>query len=217
MARALGQAIATAGGVVVSGGARGIDTEAHLGACQVGPSVAVLGAGLLAPVGREGRRVRDRLLAADGALISELPPHDPPTRWTFPRRNRLIAALGRVTVVVEAGLRSGAGITARLAGELGRDVYAVPGPVGAPASAGCLRLLRDGALVVEDIHTVSSLVAPAQGGPSHALLDALTAPLAPGELAERLGQPMAETLHRLVLMELSGLVRRDPVGRYVRA
>jgi DNA processing protein len=215
-ARALGRAITTAGGVVVSGGARGVDSEAHLGAADAGASVAVLGAGLMAPLGGAGRRLRDHVVATGGALITELPPWDPPTRWTFPRRNRLIAALGRVTVVVEAGVRSGAGITARLAGELGRDVYAVPGPIGAPASAGCLRLLADGALVVESLGTVADLVLPTVPRPGQRLLDALVAPLAVGELATRLGLSLPETLRSLALLELGGAVTRGPGGRYAR-
>ena len=215
-ARALARTVTTAGGVVISGGARGIDTEAHLGAVESGQTVSVLGAGLQVPVGGAGRRLRDCVVANGGALLSEMPPTDPPTRWTFPRRNRIIAALGRATVVVEAGLRSGAGITARLAGDLGRDVYAVPGPLGAPASAGCLRLIAEGAGLIESVSRVGELVRGDQPHPAWRLLEALDRPRAVGEVASRLGAPVSETLRSLALLELGGAVSRGADGRYRR-
>lgn len=222
VARSLGRAIAVAGGVLVSGGARGIDTEAHLGAAEQGPSVAVLGAGLSAPSGAAARRTLDRLVETGGAVLSEMPPADPPTRWTFPRRNRLIAALGVATVVVEAGERSGARITARLATELGRDVYAVPGPLGAPASAGCLQLIADGAIVVQGLGAIARRVQAdnAKGpvsGPLAALLALLEGPVTVGELAAGSSRSVPDTLQSLVLLELGGAVRRLPGGRYQRA
>ncbi len=216
VARGVGRAIAEVGGVVVSGGARGIDTEAHKGAAEAGLTLMVLGAGLDVRTGPESRRVRDQVLETGGALVSELPPLDPPTRWTFPRRNRLIAALGMVTVVVEAGLRSGARITARLATELGRDVYAVPGPLDAPASAGCLQLLADGAHVVRDYGTVAGLIEAQTFSPERRLFALLDIPRSVEELATELDRPLPETLRRLALLEISGLVTRTPVGRYQR-
>jgi len=216
LAHRIGRTVAGAAAVLVSGGARGIDTEAHRGALSAGRTVAVLGAGLAAPAAPAALHLRRDIVAAGGALVTELPPTDPARRWTFPRRNRLIAALGAATVVVEAGLRSGARITARLAADIGRDVYAVPGPVGAPASRGCLRLLAEGAHVVEDQGTLTRLLgatAPASR-PRDALLAALEPPATAAEVAARLGRPPAEVLKTLALLELASTVRRLPGGRY---
>ncbi len=216
IARQLGGGLAAAGGLVVSGGARGIDSEAHAGAAASGATVAVLGAGLATRFGPSATRLLHSILDAGGCLVSELPPHDPASRRTFPRRNRIIAALASATVVVEAGLRSGARITARLAAELGREVHAVPGPLGAPASAGCLRLITEGAQVVEDLGELMGLARGSGGPAGHgvALLAALEEPRTPGELARLLDRPCPEVFQELVLLELGGAVVRTPGGRY---
>src|SRR4051794_13194912 len=145
---------------VVSGAAYGIDACAHRGALAVqGPTVAVLAGGIDRPYPRGNETLIERI-AADGALLSEIPPGSAPTRWRFVQRNRLIAALSPATVVVEAAWRSGALITAREAVELGRPVAAVPGPVTSAASAGCHRLLREGAVCVTDAAEVAELIDP---------------------------------------------------------
>ena len=142
----LARALAQAGVTVVSGLARGIDGVAHRAALAAGGwTVAVMGTGpdrIYPPEHRELARAIER----QGALVTEYPPGMAPAPYAFPHRNRIIAALGTVTVVVEAGARSGALITARLADELSRPVYAVPGPLGRPQSLGCHRLIQDGAL-----------------------------------------------------------------------
>jgi DNA processing protein len=130
--------------VVVSGGAYGIDGMAHRATlASNGSTVAVLAGGIdrLYPSGHEALLTR---VSQQGAIVSEVPPGTPPTRWRFLQRNRLIAALSRATIVVEAGYRSGALNTARHSDDLSREVGAVPGPITSAASAGCHRLLRDG-------------------------------------------------------------------------
>ncbi|HJN77971.1 MAG TPA: DNA-processing protein DprA [Myxococcota bacterium] len=215
VASGLGAAAARDGIVVVSGAARGIDRAAQTGALDAGGgSVGVLGAGLGARVASTARALLDRL-AGQGLLLSELPPDHPPTRFTFPRRNRIIAALARATVVVEAARRSGALHTANAANRLGRPLFAVPGPIDAPASAGCLRLLAQGAHVVTRLEDVLVAVRPADGGTA-ALLGQLDQPRSLGELALSLGAPPREILGALVALELTGGIRRLPDHRYVR-
>ena len=130
--------------VVVSGLAVGIDGAAHAAAVErEGPTVGVIGAGHLQPGPRAHARLRDEILATGGALISEHHPKVTATRGTYPRRNRIIAALGDATIVVEAPRKSGALITANHALELGRPVFVAPGRIGDWAMAGSLALLRD--------------------------------------------------------------------------
>ena len=151
-ARRLAHAVATAGGVVVSGMAAGIDAEAHLAA--EGRTIAVLGQGLAAPMAPWQQRMRAELLKRGGLIVSEFPPLQNAERWTFPMRNRLIAALAGVVVVVEAGEQSGTRITADHALRFGRELLAVPGPLEAPASVGCLQLLAEGATLVRGPSTI---------------------------------------------------------------
>ena len=139
VARRLAEQLAQGGRVVVSGLARGIDEEAHLGACDAGATVAVLGHGLGHTAPASHRGLRRRIVAQGGAMVSAWPDDVAPRPFTFPQRNAWISGLSDAVVVVEAGERSGALITARWASQDGREVFAVPGPVGAPASAGCLR------------------------------------------------------------------------------
>ena len=148
VARELASACAEAGIVVISGLAQGIDSAAHEGALDAGGrTVAVLGAGIASYLAdARGRRRRlAHAIRGSGALISEFPPDAPPQRWTFAQRDASIAALGELTVVVEAPIGSGALITATEAKELRRPVYAVPGPIGASASAGANALIATGA------------------------------------------------------------------------
>lgn len=149
----LGRELASAGMVVVSGLAFGIDACAHRGAVDVGRTIAVLGCGpdVAYPASHRSlwRRICER-----GMVISEFPPGATPWRWTFPARNRIMAALAGMTVVVEAATRSGSLITADLAADLGRDLGAVPGPVTSRASAGPNALLASGAHVVRSAQDV---------------------------------------------------------------
>jgi DNA processing protein len=140
----IGSALARAGAAVISGLAFGIDGAAHAAVvAEGGTTVAVLGGGhaRLFPAAHE--RLADAIVEAGGAVVSELAPETAPTRGTFPRRNRLVSGLSDATVVVEAGRRSGALITAGWALEQGRDCYLVPGPFDAPTSAGCHAFLRN--------------------------------------------------------------------------
>ncbi len=144
VAARIGAALARAGAVVVSGLAVGIDGAAHAAVVTEGrPTVAVLGSGHGHLFPRAHARLARGIVAGGGALISEMWPDDEPSPGTFPRRNRLISGLSAATIVVEAGERSGALITARWAFEQGRDCFFVPGPIDEPRSAGCLRWLRD--------------------------------------------------------------------------
>lgn len=158
VARELASALARAGVVVVSGMARGIDATAHLAALAAcAPTIAVLGTGIDVPYPASHRTLHRRIVAG-GLALSERPPGTAAHAGAFPRRNRLIAALGSATIVVEAGARSGALLTAGHALELGRPVAAVPGPIDAPASAGSNELLRDGAVVIASVADALALV-----------------------------------------------------------
>ncbi|AWV06120.1 DNA-processing protein DprA [Marilutibacter maris] len=166
-------ALAHAGLAIASGLAHGIDTAAHTAALEAGAAtIAVLGTGPDMPYPRANTGLHARIAAA-GAVVSEHLPGTGPRREHFPRRNRILAGLTLGTVVVEAARRSGALITARLAAEAGREVFALPGSVHNPMAAGCHRLIRDGAALVEHPDEVT------------AALGALAAALA-GDLRQRL-------------------------------
>ena len=153
VARELGRELARAGMVVVSGMAFGIDGCAHRGALDGGRTIAVLGCGPDVAYPASHRSLW-RQICEKGLVLSELPPGAPPWRWTFPARNRIMAALAGMTVVVEAATRSGSLITMDLAADLGRDLGAVPGPVTSRASAGPNALLASGAHVIRDAQDV---------------------------------------------------------------
>ena len=149
--------LAQAGWCVVSGLARGIDAAAHRGALMSAmqcSSLAVMGHGLNSVYPPQNVRLAQHMLTQHCALLSELSPDTPPRPHHFPRRNRLVAGLVRGVIVVEATQRSGSLITARLANELGRDVFAVPGPVTSPASQGVHGLIKQGACLIENAHDV---------------------------------------------------------------
>ena len=150
VARALGRGLAAAGVTVVSGMALGVDSAAHAGALESsGRTVAVLAGGADVPYPPSKARLHG-LIAERGCVVGELPPGFVAMRWCFPARNRIIAALAHMTIVVEAARRSGSLITAEIAIDIGREVGAVPGPVTAWRSAGTNALLRDGATVIRD-------------------------------------------------------------------
>ncbi len=214
-ARRLGSAITREGGVLVSGAARGIDEAAHRGALDGGRTVAVLGSGLASRRDPRKHALIQAIVDAGGLVLSELPPSDPAARWTFPRRNRLIAALSLGTVVVEAPRRSGALITAEHAAELGRPLFAVPGPVDAPASAGSLALIEAGVSCLTSPAPVLSLLDRGGiGSPAAQLRRALAQPGHPAELARRSGLGLSRVLLLLAELELTQVVQRLPDSRY---
>jgi DNA processing protein len=164
LAESYGAAAARARWVVVSGLARGIDAAAHRGALnEGGRCTAVLGSGIDVIYPRSNRELHSRLLQNSGCVLSEFPPGTRPDGWRFPTRNRVIAGLSDVILVVEASERGGALITARIALDYGVPVYAVPGDVDRVTSGGTNRLIRDGAFPIfdaDDLTTVLSLVTP---------------------------------------------------------
>ena len=227
IARDLGRGLSAAGVTVVSGLALGVDSAAHSGALEAGGrTIAVLGGGADVPYPRTKRALHARLLR-EGLVVSELPPGASVRRWSFPARNRIIAALACVTVVVEAAERSGALITARVARELGRDVAAVPGEATARLAAGTNALIRDGAHLVTSAQDVLDLACgvgvrspPALPDPESLeprLRDVYAAVQAgrdsPGALAATREEARA-VLVALTELELRGFLRRGRGGRY---
>jgi DNA processing protein len=159
-AELLASGLARVGLTIVSGLARGIDAAAHRGALSAGGrTIAVLGSGVLNIYPPEHEALALEVIAR-GALLSETAPHSEPLRGMFPQRNRIISGLSQGVIVVEAPPGSGALITARLAMEQGRSVFAVPGPVDKRGSRGCHRLIRDGAKLVESIDDVLEELGP---------------------------------------------------------
>ena len=159
------------GVAIISGGARGVDAAAHEGALDAAATtVAVLGCGVDRVYPAENRRLFDRIVDAGGALLSEFPLGTPPLAKHFPRRNRIVSALGAAVLVVEAGERSGTTITVDFALEQDRGVLVVPGAVTSPQSVGCHRLIQQGASLVHDVQDVlealawSSSAAPSARG-----------------------------------------------------
>jgi DNA processing protein len=229
-AREIAGGLARAGLTVVSGGAAGIDGIAHRAALDAGGhTVAVLGSGLDVPYPPEHGALFEEIVGAGGALLSELPDGAPPTRWTFPRRNRIVAALSEAVVVVRAGIRSGALITAALARRMGIPVFAVPGDVRERLSAGPHALLRDGARLVEGVDdllgALAATPAPAAGqlsfpgvaapaGDAGRLLAALRAePRHADDLAREAGLGPGPAMAALLALEIEGLCEQRP-GRY---
>ena len=154
IARRLAGELAAHGLVVTSGLAQGVDAEAHRGALDAGGrTVAVLGSSLDRVYPAAHHSLAERV-AEQGALVSEFPFGTRPVPWNFPWRNRIISGLSLGVLVVEAAARSGSLVTARLAGEQGREVFAVPGSILNPLTAGCHRLLRDGAKLVERVEDI---------------------------------------------------------------
>lgn len=152
VANRLASDLSQCGAVVVSGLARGVDSECHAAAVRLKkPTVAAIGTGVGRCYPPENRSLEKAILEYGGAVISELPFDRPPNAFHFPRRNRIIAALSQPVVVVEGEIKSGALITAKLALEMGKDVLAVPGPIDSPQSGGPNSLVRDGAGVVTSV------------------------------------------------------------------
>jgi DNA processing protein len=239
-AESFARRLAQAGLSIVSGLALGIDAAAHRGALSAaadgaaGSTIGVVGTGvdLIYPA---GNRELTLSIREKGVLISEFPLGTPPLSHNFPRRNRLIAGLSRGVLVVEAALRSGSLITARLAAEQGREVFAVPGSIHSPMAKGCHRLIKDGAKLVESAQDVLEelrLDAPAEGqrddidataqaadaALAHApLLDAIGHdPVDLDALCARTGRAAGDLSAALLELELAQYVERLPGNRYQR-
>ena len=224
---------------ITSGLAEGIDAAAHRGALAVqGMTVGVLGTGIDVVYPAIHRSLAAQI-ARHGALISEFPLGTPPLRGNFPRRNRLIACLAQGTLVVEAAARSGSLITARMAGELGREVFALPGSIHNPLARGCHALIRDGARLTETAHEVlielnfspkpyvaeATSDRPANAAATTAgldndhkiLLDALGFdPVDLDSVVVRTGFKAQAVSSMMLILELEGHVQAAPGGRYSR-
>jgi DNA processing protein len=221
VAEALGRAFAEAGVVVVSGLARGIDAAAHRGALAAGGrTVAVLGTGPDVPYPASHRTLHQRI-AASGLILSENPPGRHAFKSCFPRRNRLIAALSKVTIVVEAPFKSGALNTASQALELGRVVAAVPGPIGDARCLGSNTILRDGAHVLASIDDALTLAGVSRnrtvprlaGGIEADIWDKLAdGPSTVDSIAEAIGHAAGEVAAAISRLELAGLVSAGADG-----
>lgn len=230
--------LARLGVAICSGLALGIDAASHQGALGSGRTVAVTGTGLDLVYPPENRQLAERIADA-GALVSEFPPGTPPLRDHFPRRNRLISGLSLGTLVVEAARRSGSLITARLAAEQGRAVFALPGSIHHALSAGCHALIRTGAILVTSVEdvlhdlqlshlkqwvspcciqaTAGSASAPPLDKDYEILLDALGfEPAGIDELVDRTGFSSHSLASMLLILELSGQVGLHDGGRYMR-
>ena len=226
VAVALAEAFTAAGIGVVSGLARGIDSTAHRAALEAGgKTIAVMGTGVDVPYPAAHRGLHAEI-AAKGLVVSENEPGTPAVQGCFPRRNRIIAGLARVTIVVEAPYKSGAINTATQALEGGRVVAAVPGPIDSPRSAGANLLIRDGAQVIHSIDDALMLYGLSRGrrdeGPTlgaleTAVWDALAAGPAPMELlTDRAGLTVRQVLEGVARLELTGMVRQQPGGAIER-
>ncbi|WP_420996984.1 DNA-processing protein DprA [Cupriavidus sp. 30B13] len=227
-ARRFAGALSQAGLAVVSGMALGIDGAAHDGALAgPGGTVAVIGTGIDVVYPARHRALAHRIAEA-GALVSEFPLGTAPRSQHFPQRNRIIAALVRGVLVVEAAARSGSLITARLAAELGREVYAMPGSIHAPLSKGCHLLIRQGAKLVETAQDVleelgiaagaAPRTAPPPAPRADDLLGAALAhdPVALDVLCARAALPPEQVAAALLALELEGTVERLPGNLYRR-
>ncbi len=224
---------------MVSGLAQGIDSAAHRGALQAaqrgarGSTIAVLGTGIDVIYPASGRALTERI-RAEALVLSEFFLGTPGIAHNFPRRNRIIAGLSRGVLVVEAAVRSGSLITARLAAEQGREVFAIPGSIHSPMARGCHRLIKDGARLVEEVNDVLAelRIAPLAGNAPAARASSLATalPAAQADVLEALGHDpvpldlLAERTQRsageltalLLELELAQHVERLPGNRYQR-
>lgn len=227
-AERFGRMLARAGLTIVSGLARGIDAAAHRGAIDGGGrTIAVLSSGVHEIYPPAHQELAEEIIE-HGALISEMPPFTRPKKGMFPQRNRLISGLSLGTLVVEAAERSGALITARHAGEQGREVFAIPGLVTSPAARGCHALIRDGAYLTQDPEDVLDQLGPLVEGvrideettvrhPAQLQLNEQEAqvlnaiPLEPADINDvvtRSGLPVSRVLSTLSVLEMRRLIRR---------
>ena len=229
-AREFAHALADAGFTIVSGLAVGIDAAAHEGALDTPAStIAVVATGLDRVYPARNRELAARI-AQHGALLSEYVPGTPPRKEHFPQRNRLISGLSRGVLVVEATLSSGSLITARLAGEQGREVFAIPGSIHSPFAKGCHKLIREGAKLVETAGDVLDELDPQRNridvaakprtnddAPLHPILAAMGYdPVGVDALVARTNAAPEEVIAELVTLELEGEVAALPGGSWQR-
>jgi DNA processing protein len=226
-AASFAHALSDAGLCIISGMAHGIDAAAHRGALQgAGSSIAVIGTGL-DKVYPSANRDLAHALAKQGALISEFPLGTPPFAGNFPRRNRLISGMSAGCLVVEASLQSGSLITARLAMEQGRDVFAVPGSIHSPQSRGCHALIKQGAKLVETAQDILEelskwLPSPAKQpetseNPDEGLLGQIGFdPVSIDTLCTRSGLTVSQLSAMLLTLELEGRIATLPGGLFQR-
>jgi DNA processing protein len=230
-AEAFARSLAGAGLVITSGLALGVDGAAHRGALAAGGrTVAVCGTGLDRVYPARHRELA-HAIAGQGALVSEFPLGTPPRAGNFPVRNRLISGLALGTLVVEAALQSGSLITARLALEQGREVFAIPGSIHSPLARGCHRLIREGAKLVEtaqdileELGALAPLAPPAARAPPAELAPNMSRllenlgydPVSVDTLVERSGLTPDAVSSMLLHMELAGLIKACPGGKYLR-
>ncbi len=236
-AESFAAALSRAGLCIVSGQALGIDTAAHLGGLAgAGSTIAVIGTGADIVYPARNRDLAHRI-AASGLIVSEFPLGTPANAANFPRRNRIISGLSQGVVVIEAALRSGSLITARLAGEQGRDVFALPGSIHSPLAKGCHQLIKQGAKLVDSVEDIldelgmrdaaavtggatatdvvdaARAMAGAAGTPHAALLDALGhEPVAVHALGARTGLDAGLLSAQLLELELGGHITQLPGG-----
>ena len=212
------------GFVIVSGLAQGIDAAAHRGALDGGgKTVAFLGTGIDRVYPAVNRRLAHDIVR-NGALVSEYPLGAAPERWHFPERNRLISGLSLGTLVVEAARRSGSLITARLAGEQGREIFALPGSIHSPLARGCHALIRQGAKLVETADDILAELRPLVGHMREDADDEYAElrkyldydPVSIDELEKRSGLTIDQLSSMLLILELHGEVESMSGGRYVK-
>ncbi len=229
MAESIARDLAYMGVVVSSGMARGCDTEAHKGALKAGGfTVAVLGTGIDVVYPKENRGLAEEI-AASGVLLSEYPMATPPHSYNFPKRNRIISGISSGVLVVEAPLRSGALMTARLALDANREVFGVPGPANSPVSRGVNKILKDGATLVECAEDVTSALGLVSVPPDTASIPDGAAPderllmdvlgsdvLHIDAIIERTKFSVAKASALLLDMELKGLVLQRPGKCFLR-
>ncbi|UVM16757.1 DNA-processing protein DprA [Pseudomonas sp. B21-023] len=221
-AAAFSRCLAQAGFTITSGLALGVDGAAHRAALKAGgQTIGVLGTGLQKLYPQRHRDLARAMLDSGSALVSEYPLDAGPLAGNFPRRNRIISGLSLGVLVVEASIASGSLITARLAAEQGREVYAIPGSIHHPGAKGCHQLIRDGALLVESVEQIlnslrgwQNLPGAPVGKADHPLLALLhAAPHTSEGLAHSSGQPLAQVLASLTELELEGRVSNE-AGRW---
>jgi DNA processing protein len=232
VAEKLAKDLAAVGIIVVSGMARGVDTIAHRGALAAhGRTIAVMGSGLDIVYPRENKRLMEQIMDS-GAVISEFPPGSPPEAWHFPARNRIISGLSQAIVVVEAGERSGALITADFALEQGRDVMAVPGNIVNPLSRGPHRLIKQGARLVEGAGDILDELGleklfpanqPREGGSIKMSAEEEVTyrlvtldPVSLDELIAKSGLLPQKVMAALMYLEIKGFVKQMPGKFYTR-
>jgi len=223
LSRSFGCDLASAGLIVVSGMADGIDQASHNGALDAnGKTIAVLGEGFdVLPIHK--KKLSEQIVV-NGAVISEFPPNFPASSWTYPFRNRIIAALSKATLVIEAPEKSGALITARYALDLHRDILATPGAPGVKSFAGCNKLIKDGARLVDCVEDVLDVFGIENrenleqlSEVEVSIVELCNEPCLFDKIADELGLDSNAVMGYLTVLDMKGLVKKLPGGFYLKA